>query len=298
MDVLADSSPLLADGPALRERFAADGCALLCGLLPATEIAALRAEVLDVLAESGWLDPAAPVDDARPGPTWINEGEPAFFPMYTRLQSLHRFHALAHHPALVQAMRTILDDEVLVHPRKVSRQTFPENPFGTTPPHQDYRFIQGTTDVLTAWIPLGDYSGDEGGLKIIPGSHTRGLLPPVSYKAVGGIGVDVPDDAPGWATADFRAGDVLVFHSLSVHGARPNQSERMRLSADFRYQSARRPIVSDTLHPHYWPDVPDWPALTGSWPSLDVIATPPGVQLAPYVNPTLDELPLDDSVFA
>ena len=45
-----------------------------------------------------------------------------------------------------------------------------------------------------------------------------------------------PDEAQDWASASYRPGDVLVFHSLTVHWAPPNRGERLRLSCDYRYQ--------------------------------------------------------------
>jgi uncharacterized protein YukE len=38
----------------------------------------------------------------------------------------------------------------------------------------------------------------------------------------------------------MSAGDVLIFHSLTVHAAGPNLSDRLRLSLDCRFQDARR----------------------------------------------------------
>jgi hypothetical protein len=61
------------------------------------------------------------------------------------------------------------------------------------------------------------------------------------------------------------AGDVLLFHSHTVHAARPNISDgALRISADYRFQSASLPVVADSLQPHMgrlrWDDVyADWP---------------------------------------
>ena len=294
---LHESSTLLGDGPGLRDRLTTDGYLYFAGLLPREAVAAVRADVLGVLDRSGWLVAGSDVADGVPGVEWINEGDDLFFPMYRELQSLYSFHALAHHDALVAAIGRLLGDEVLVHPRKISRVTFPDNPFGTTPPHQDYRFIQGTPDVITAWVPLGDLTAGEGGLRVLAGSQHQGLRPPVSYDAVGGIGVAADDTLPGWATTTFEMGDVLLFHSLTVHGAVPNRSHHLRISADYRYQAVRHPVTEGTLHPHYHPSIPDWPALTGGWASTDVIEAPSGTRVVAAGSP-LDELPLDPSPFA
>ena len=44
-----------------------------------------------------------------------------------------------------------------------------------------------------------------------------------------------------WLTADYRPGDLLVFHSLMIHRALPNTSDRIRLSLDTRYQPLSEP---------------------------------------------------------
>jgi hypothetical protein len=40
---------------------------------------------------------------------------------------------------------------------------------------------------------------------------------------------------------------VLIFHSLTVHAAAPNISERMRISLDCRFQDARRVLNPSNL---------------------------------------------------
>ncbi len=44
---------------------------------------------------------------------------------------------------------------------------------------------------------------------------------------------------------------MLFFHSHTVHKALPNDSpDRLRLSVDFRYQSAAEPVCDQALEPH------------------------------------------------
>jgi len=44
-----------------------------------------------------------------------------------------------------------------------------------------------------------------------------------------------------WMTADYRAGDLLVFHNLMIHWALPNRSDKIRLSIDNRCAPAHAP---------------------------------------------------------
>ena len=57
-----------------------------------------------------------------------------------------------------------------------------------------------------------------------------------------------------------KAGDLLLFHSHTIHAARPNITENhLRISVDYRYQGVSQPVVPDSLEPHYgrltWDDI-------------------------------------------
>jgi ectoine hydroxylase-related dioxygenase (phytanoyl-CoA dioxygenase family) len=45
-----------------------------------------------------------------------------------------------------------------------------------------------------------------------------------------------------WVGGAVNAGDLLIFHSLSIHAASPNLSNQMRVSMDCRFQDARRTL--------------------------------------------------------
>lgn len=73
-------------------------------------------------------------------------------------------------------------------------------------------------------------------------------------------------DIPGcvWRNQDMKEGDVILFHSLTVHAARPNiTADSLRVSVDYRYQGVPQPVVADSLEPHYgrmtWKEIfKDW----------------------------------------
>jgi ectoine hydroxylase-related dioxygenase (phytanoyl-CoA dioxygenase family) len=80
--------------------------------------------------------------------------------------------------------------------------------------------------MLTTWMPLTDIPIALGGLAVRPGGHRHG---PQRPRPLAGT-------ERGWATTDYRAGDVIIFHCLTPHAALPNLTDRLRLSADFRWQ--------------------------------------------------------------
>ena len=54
---------------------------------------------------------------------------------------------------------------------------------------------------------------------------------------------EIPDGAAtggDWVGGQINAGDVLMFHSLTVHAGSPNLSNRLRISLDCRFQDHAR----------------------------------------------------------
>src|SRR5689334_660814 len=111
-----DSTAILADGEALRERAATDSYLFFRGLLPAEDILEVRADVLGVVGRHGWLRP-----DQPPLGGLLNRDAFAAIPesamrtdigvtraMYDDVQKLERMHRLPHHPALVALIERIL----------------------------------------------------------------------------------------------------------------------------------------------------------------------------------------------
>jgi hypothetical protein len=136
-----------------------------------------------------------------------------------------------------------------VHPLFVMRNIFPQRPESTTPAHQDFVHIQGTPATYTVWIPLGDCPMEQGSLQVAAGSHRDGVR---DFRVTNGSGgLEVVDPlADRWRASPFTAGDVLIFHSLTVHKGLPNRSDRLRQSMDARYQRVSEPVSELSLNPY------------------------------------------------
>jgi hypothetical protein len=226
------------------------------GIVPAVDVEAVRRDVLELCREAGWLDPSHDLMDAvvAPGVEPLTEGKPGYMEVYRRVLKTPRFHDFPTHPALMAVARKLLGDEVLAHPRRIGRITFPNYEVATTPPHQDHFYIRGSVDTFSVWTPLGDCPISLGGLAVWPGSHHQGFIEhTVSHPgAVGGRGVPVDESAAEWRVSDYRGGDALFFHSYTIHKALPNLSgDRLRISTDNRYQRPKDDIDPGALLPHY-----------------------------------------------
>ncbi len=240
----------------LRETMERKSYLFFRGLIPPEDVLAVRRDVLELCAEAGWLDRSHDLMDAivAPGVEPLTEGKPEYMAVYRRVLKLPRFYDFPNHPASMEIAQKLLGDNVLAHPRRIGRITFPHNMGATTPPHQDFFYIRGTVSTYSVWVPLGECPIALGGLAVWPGSHRRGFVEhTVAHAgAVGGRGVPVDEAQAEWHTADYAAGDALFFHSHTIHKALPNlSSDRLRISTDNRYQRPDDEIDPSSLKPHY-----------------------------------------------
>lgn len=252
-------SDAAAPAAALRSQMDDNGYLFFRALVPADEILAVRRAALELCDEAGWLDPDADLmaGQVRPGIAPSGEGKPEYMAMYRKLLKTPLFHAFPDLPELRQVAAKLLNIEerdVLTHPRRIGRVTFPHNVGATTPAHQDHFYIRGSVETYSCWVPLGDCPVELGNVAVWRGSHKRGFVEHTETiaGAVGGRGVPVDEAAVDWHVGDFGLGDALFFHSFTIHKALPNLTENLlRVSTDNRYQRPKDKIEADALLPHY-----------------------------------------------
>lgn len=246
------SNDLISQPELLRERAENEGYLFFRGLLKPEPLLDVRRRILQVCAEAGWIKPNTdPMEGiAAPGVAHVSS-QPAFDQVYDRIIRIEEFHQLSHTPALLGVFQSIFNEPPLVHPRNIARVIFPQSVEYTTPPHQDYIHIQGTTNFWTAWFSLGDCPRTLGGLAVLAGSHRDGLFEMHPAKGAGGLGIDTDELDYEWVSSEMKAGDVIMFHSHTVHKGLPNVSEdKIRVSVDFRYQGVSQPVTHSSLLPH------------------------------------------------
>jgi len=227
----------------LHHEIGSKGYVLVRDLLPRSEVDKLLNEVAQVLFRAGWLKPGHELNERIANPVAAcGDPDPAFKRTYREVFNLQSFHALPHHPQLKAVMKLIVGDRVLVHPKPIGRLIFPKAESLRVHAHQDYRFMNGDPECFTVWIPLHDCPTEVGPLRILEGSHHFGFQTHIDEN------LHVPEIPPGaemgdeWVGGAINAGDVLIFHSLTVHAAAPNVSDEMRISLDCRFQDYNRVI--------------------------------------------------------
>ena len=260
---LRDSSALVEDCAALRERLEADGYLFLRGYLSRENVLDARREITARLAAAGALDPAHPAMDSVAAP----QGGKDFSPETAeRNPALER---VLYSGRMMELYERLFEGPVRHFDFTWLRTMRPGN---GTKPHCDIVYMgRGTRRLCTAWVPIGDVPFHVGGLTVLEGSHRHAV------KLTNYLNRDVDAyctnraDAPliesgakqwqdwsgtlanhaaslraklggRWLTAEYRAGDLLTFGMATVHGSLDNQSDHVRISSDSRYQPASEPI--------------------------------------------------------
>ena len=266
-----DSTPLLDNPPALRERFAEDGYVFLAGALDGQLVDQSRERMLEQLHELGMLAPAAPITDGIARTPWqpqsvhklIHTNEPLRRLLYSgRMLEIHQL--LAGSPIRHFDFTWI---------RAIG-------PGRGTAPHADAVYMnRGTRRLVTAWTPLMEIPLHIGGLMVMPGSHRiQRLRKYFAYDVdsycenrpdraaedvhgwVGPLGDGKLTENPAllqkgiglpWLTAEtYRPGDLLIFSLQTLHASLDNTSNRVRLSTDSRYQPADEPADPRWIGPN------------------------------------------------
>lgn len=259
---LRDSTDVLDDEAALRERMMEDGYLYLPDYLKREEVLDARRVITTRLAQSGCLDEAF---DASQAVVKSNEGLGFSPDLAVDNAPLQR---VLYSGRMIEIYEKLLDEEVRHFDFTWMRAVAPGR--GTSP-HCDIVYMgRGTQQLYTSWTPLGDTSFAMGGLMILEGSHRHQKLRdnycrkdvdefcsnrrPAEHAQMGGGGnireggslshnpVKLRENLGGrWLTSEFRAGDLLIFSTFIVHASLDNQSNRVRLSSDSRYQRASEP---------------------------------------------------------
>ena len=259
---LRESTSLVGNPEALRQRMAEDGYIFLRGFLNREDAQAARRDILQRVAAEGALDPDADLMDGVLATT----ERVGFDPSRTRGSAA--IQRLLFQGPMMAFFAEFLGDEVRGFDYVWLRSVSPG--FGTKP-HGDSVFMnRGTRNLYTAWTPLGEIDLELGGLIVLEGSHRLDEV----RQSYGERDVDtfcegdnagevyqLPEGQPWhgqidddpvalqtrlggrWLTATFEPGDLLVFGMGTLHASLDNSTaNRLRLSTDTRYQLASESV--------------------------------------------------------
>jgi ectoine hydroxylase-related dioxygenase (phytanoyl-CoA dioxygenase family) len=222
------------------------GFFVLRGALDPATVAEAIAEIdpLEAQAEA-WLrtQPGGRVSIARAGEITFTTH------LVTRSE---RLRALVSGPPFLDLVHDILGPDVRMYwDQAVYKKPGTPDPF---PWHQDngYAFIE-PQQYLTCWIALTDTDEESSCPWIAPGLHRRGTLEH-RWTPIGHVCLDeAPPDA---IAAPVRAGDAVIFSSLTPHATGPHRGTHVRKAYIIQYA----PDGAEILRPDGQGDLTRTPA--------------------------------------
>jgi phytanoyl-CoA hydroxylase len=119
------------------------------------------------------------------------------------------------------------------------------------PWHQDFAFfVHNRADILACMVAIDDATLENCCLRLIPGSHKLGLLNHFKDGSFTGILQDTAafDDPDKQVVLPIKAGGVLLWHSLTLHGSQPNRSERPRRAIVLEYKNPEAHLLGGAFN--------------------------------------------------
>ena len=106
--------------------------------------------------------------------------------------------------------------------------------------HQDCSYWPLTpTKAVTVWLAIDDVDLDNGGMEVVLGSHTHGLIDFETTDSGSGNVLDQSvSDPQRFGTihhTPLKAGQITIHSDLLLHGSAPNDSDRRRCGLTLRY---------------------------------------------------------------
>ena len=225
---LTDSTDLIGNPQALRQRYEDDGVLYLRGVMDPDLMHWAEGKYRAALSDQGLIDPA------QERPVWTGKEKERWRPCDVLGTSV--WHKVVEQPLLNEILRDVFDADPVWIPIAAHRSALPTGPLKEGEDifagrHQDGFYNEGMLFTI-CWMPVRDVSMDAGTFAVAPGTHKRGILhdPDTPRNAIPADTI-APED---WRSADFRVGDVLIFNYMTAHAALPNPSNEIRMSLDVR----------------------------------------------------------------
>lgn len=265
-------------GPAVdREHFLKEGFVIVRGLLDPAELEAINGEMGELFAlqlrrlglpiDRGTSREAFQANAARllavDVETYISTAR-----LTQMIPAAHRLLASEPILALVRALgvsfpvvSTRLSNHIMSEALKIP------GGYHKSPPHQDWRSMQGSLDSVVLWVPTTPVTERSHPLEVVPRSHLLGLLDTAEHIMTPMVADPrITDDL--YRPLPMQPGDVVAFSSFLVHRTGETGDGLVRIAFSARYNNAEEPTYVAHGYPtpykySYRTDlmVPDFPKL-------------------------------------
>lgn len=234
------------------EQFARDGYLVRRGLMSddlvqrliAVIDASLKPALAPVEFEADVHYPGAPESRLAPG----GQTPRRLLHAYTRDAV---FREVGGHPEIIETLHALMGTDRVRLSQNHHNCVMTKHPgySSVTSWHQDIRYWRfDRPELVSAWLALGPERVDNGCLLVLPGSH-RLDIDPGRFDAALFLRTDLDENAALLATqkaVELEAGDVLFFHSRTLHAAGQNHSSTIKRSLVYTYRTEDNEPIPET----------------------------------------------------
>jgi len=170
------------------------------------------------------------------------------------------FREVGCHQTVVATLRALMGTEAIRLSQNHHNCVMTKHPgfSSVTSWHQDVRYWRfDRRELVSTWLALGPENRDNGGLLVIPGSHTLDF-DPGQFDASLFLRTDLDENQALLAKAipvELNAGDMLFFHSRTLHAAGQNESGIVKRSLVYTYRAEDNQPIPETRSAAY-EDIP------------------------------------------
>ena len=220
--------------PADREHYATTGYVVLRGVVDPADLDALEG-AFEHYANAYIAEP--PDDPWLHTPefaAWLGDLKPEIQAhLYEQMRGSRNLEFFGDLPELFESVGALVGYRSVKPKATRFRMDLPHDTRHLAVWHQDHAYVGGSTDTVTAWVPLQDTPWEMGPLLVAPGTHIAEFG---HDPGPNGRRVCYPVDGVKLQALPLDRGDVLLFHSLLLHSGQVNLSDRVRYSVQVRYE--------------------------------------------------------------
>jgi ectoine hydroxylase-related dioxygenase (phytanoyl-CoA dioxygenase family) len=146
------------------------------------------------------------------------------------------------------------------------------NGYHKSPPHQDWRSMQGSLDSIVYWIPTTPVTSTASPMEFVPKSHLLGLLNTVDHIMTPTVSDPrITDDK--YVPILMNPGDIVLFSSFMVHRTSDEDDGLVRIAMSGRFNNARERTYVEHGYPTPYKYSYQLELIHKDFPTLDDVAT-------------------------
>lgn len=170
------------------------------------------------------------------------------------------FQRVGRHPVVISTLQALMRTDALRLSQNHHNCVMTKHPgfSSVTSWHQDIRYWRfDQRELVSTWLALGPENRENGGLLVIPGSHKLDFEPG-QFDASLFLRTDLEANHDLLAKAvpvELNPGDLLFFHSRTLHAAGQNDTDMVKRSLVFTYRAEDNQPIPETRSAVY-EDIP------------------------------------------